>query len=363
MGTGAGTDGGSSVPDEEWERFLRDSVNGVPGAPKEPSARARMVTRRLQEQPQQAVPWRAHTPGRARRRFRAWHALVLVGALALLGVALVPGSVGGWFGGDAAQAVAGEGSGGGGGSSAGPRSRRGTVEEPFRGSPAERWEDGVRGISVPRAKATGWMTAAQVEQALAKTRDFLVATNLDADTLRGKRPDKAVALVNPQQADMARYLRQAFRKPDAENDPLLLFSRFDADTVRLVGDVVKVRGELTLREGPRGAVEVASDVTYVYPVTRATADSREVVRVVVRREVVASWDDPAKVRTEPGTFSVLSYRVNMTNGGCGRRPTGYFAPEFGPHAGGEGPGTDPYDRNGPVVGRGAAGSCGNAVRS
>ncbi|MFJ2741148.1 hypothetical protein ACIO3O_15950 [Streptomyces sp. NPDC087440] len=345
---GTGTDDGASVSDEEWEKFLRDSVNGVPGAPKEPSARARMVTRRLQEEPQQAVPWRAHVPVR-RRRFRVWHVFVLVAAVALLAVAFVPGSLAGWFGGGASPGV---GSG-----------ERGTVEEPFRGSPADRWEDGARGIFVPQAKATGWMSAAQVEQALAKTRDFLVAANLDADTLRGKRPDKAITLVNPQQADTARYLRQAFLKPDAENDPLLLFSRFDGGKVRLVGDVVKVRGELSFRAGARGAVEVASDVTYVYPVTRAAADSREVVRTVVRREVVASWDDPAKVRTDPGTFSLLSYKVNMTNGGCGVNLTGFFAPEFGTRAGGEGPDTDPYDRKGPVTEGGADGSCGNAVRS
>ncbi|WP_229898293.1 hypothetical protein [Streptomyces finlayi] len=323
-------------------------MNGVPDAPKEPSARARMVTRRLQEQPQQAVPWRAHTPGRA-RRFRVWHVFVLVAAVALLVVAFLPGSLAGWFGGDGPQA------GGGGG--------RGTVEEPFRGSPAAQWEDGVRGISVPNAKAVGWMSAAQVEQALDRTRDFLVAANLDADTLRGKRPDKAIASVNPRQEDTARYLRKAFLTPDAQNDPLLLFSRFDPEKVRLAGDVVKVRGQLRLREGPRGAVEVASDVTYVYPVRRANPDSREVERTIVRREVVASWDDPAKVRTAPGTFSLLSYKVDMTNGGCGVNLTGYFAPEFGTRAGGDGPDTDPYDRQKPVTDGGADGSCGNATRS
>ncbi|MFG2629047.1 hypothetical protein [Streptomyces sp. NPDC048473] len=35
--------GGASIPDEEWERFLRDAEAGTPGAPEEPSARARMV--------------------------------------------------------------------------------------------------------------------------------------------------------------------------------------------------------------------------------------------------------------------------------------------------------------------------------
>lgn len=33
--------GGESIPEEEWERFLREAEAGTRGAPKEPSARAR----------------------------------------------------------------------------------------------------------------------------------------------------------------------------------------------------------------------------------------------------------------------------------------------------------------------------------
>jgi hypothetical protein len=287
--------------------------------------------------------------------------VAVVAALGLLWVALTPGSLAGWFGGDGGRGVvAGDPTVG---SEVGPRQQRGTVEEPFRGSPAALWADGAEGISVPAAKAVGWMSAAQVEQAIARTREFLVEGNLDAGVLKGKRPDKAIALVNPQQADMPRYFERAFSKPDAQHDPLLLFSRFDSGKTRLVGDVVKVRGHMSVREGERGALVVASDVTYVYPVVKAAEGSDDVVRTVVRREVVASWDDPAKVRTVPGTFSLISYKVNMTNGGCGGGHTGYFAPEFGPQAPGEGPGLDPYDRSRAVTGGGPDGACGNATRS
>lgn len=46
-----GDQDGSSVSDDEWERFLRESAEGVPDAPKEASARARIVTRRLRRSP------------------------------------------------------------------------------------------------------------------------------------------------------------------------------------------------------------------------------------------------------------------------------------------------------------------------
>ncbi|MFF1281529.1 hypothetical protein ACFVY4_12270 [Streptomyces sp. NPDC058299] len=45
------------------------------------------------------------------------------------------------------------------------------------------------------------MDAAQAEQALWRSRDFLVAAGLDSRVLRGERPTKAIALLNPHQKD------------------------------------------------------------------------------------------------------------------------------------------------------------------
>ncbi|MFE1857390.1 hypothetical protein [Streptomyces anandii] len=364
--------GGESIPDEEWERFLREAEAGVEGAPEEPSARARMVARRLREESGRPEPWRGHPPAR-RQRGKGWYAFGLLVAAALLVVALDPGLVAGWFGGE----------GGDGGSAplaveskrpdqpppTEAAARRPTVGQPFRGSPAAQWGDGTAGIGLPEARATGWMDKGQVAQALEKSRDFLVASSLDPGVLRGERPRKAIALINPHQRDVQDYLATAFRAPSRENDPVLLFSRFDRTKVRLVGDVVKTRGRITYREGKRGAVEVTTDVTYVYPAVRAAAGSDEVVRTIVRREVVMSWDDPAKVITEPGTFSLVSYKADTTNGGCAT-PTGYFTPEFGPERAASHPAdgaeVDPYDRSKSMETRmreaGGAG-CGTATRS
>ncbi|NEB75426.1 hypothetical protein G3I40_09340, partial [Streptomyces sp. SID14478] len=71
----------SAISDDEWERFQRESAEGVREAPKEPSARARMVTRRLREEAAPPPGWRTHHPPRQRRR---WYAVGLVAALALL---------------------------------------------------------------------------------------------------------------------------------------------------------------------------------------------------------------------------------------------------------------------------------------
>lgn len=362
--------GEASIPDEEWERFLREAEAGTKGAPEEPSARARMVAQRLREETGPQEPWRSHQPAR-RQGGKGWYAIGLLVAVALLVVALDPGRVAGWFR-------------GGGGESAPlaveserpdqpppteAAAQRPTLERPFRGSPAARWGDGTAGIGLPEARATGWMSKGQVAQALEKIREFLAASSLDPGVLRGERPRKAIALINPHQPDVQNYLATAFRAPSRENDPLLLFSRFDKTKVRLVGDVVKTRGRITYREGQRGAVEVTTDVTYVYPVVRAAAGSDEVARTIVRREVVMNWDDPAKVVVEPGTFSLVSYKVDTTNGGCDTF-TGYLTPEFGADRTasrrGDGPEVDPYDRSTSMETRmrkaGDAG-CGTATRS
>jgi hypothetical protein len=300
----------------------------------------------------------------------------LVVVVALLVVGLFPQQVVGWFGGDdsgqdgAPQAAESE----------RPREAPGagrdlppTLAEPFRGSPAARWADGAAGITVPPAEATGWMDAARVERALRQSRDFLVAAGLDSQVLRGERPTKAIALLNPHQKDVQEYLRTALssKAPSGRTDPLLLFSRFRPEQSRLVGDVVKTRGRLTYREGRQGAVEVTADVTFVYPVTPAGdgGPDAEVVRTIVRRQVVMSWDDPARIITEPGTMSLVSYALDMTNGGCSA-PTGYFVPPFGTadeQPAGRARRVDPYDRSKPIDASNGTtatgGNCATATRS
>ncbi|MEU1119209.1 MULTISPECIES: hypothetical protein [unclassified Streptomyces] len=376
------------MSDEEWERFLRDSVNGAAGAPVEPSARERAVRRPSPKgsAPKGSAPkgsaakgsgqpegWRTYTPARSRRRTGRYVAGLVV-AVALLGVALFPHRVADWFGGGGQDdtPLAAESARPSGAPDDGP-ARRPTRAEPFRGSPAARWADGAAGITVPRAEATGWMDAAQVERALRRSRDFLVAAELDPRVLRGERPTKAIALLNPHQKGVQAYLRRALSsaRPTPETDPLLLFSRFRPEQARLVGDVVKTRGRLTYREGELGAVEVTADVTFVYPVTPAADGGRsdEVVRTIARRTVVMSWDDPSRIATEPGTMSLVSYKLDMTNGGCSA-PTGYFVPPFGgdrdrptdaEHR------LDPYDRSKPLDAGGggtdADDDCATATRS
>ncbi|MFJ7629633.1 hypothetical protein ACIQZN_24360 [Streptomyces sp. NPDC097595] len=345
--------GGSSIPDEEWERFLREAEAGTPGAPEEPSARARMVAQRLREETGPPPGWRTHQP--PRRRGRVWYVVGLVIVVALLVVALVPGRAAGWLGfhggGDPTAATPG----------------RPTLDDPFKGSPAEHWAAGTAGITMPSARATGWMSEKQVSDALDNSLAFLSDSGLDPAVLRGERPAQAIAALNTKQPGIKEYLANAFDSPTRDADPLLLFSRFDPSYARPAGDVIKTRGELTYREGERGAVEVTADVTFVYAVVRASGDGDEVARTIARREIVMSWDDPGEVIMEPGTFSLTSYRLDSANGGC-ENISGFFRPDFEKEPGPSGGATevDPYERGTSMderMGDRDASDCGTATRT
>ncbi|MER7176734.1 hypothetical protein [Streptomyces mesophilus] len=368
QGNASGGQGDSSIPDEEWERFLRESEAGAAPAPAEPSARARQVAARLRDSPEPGA-WRTGPAAGPRRgRAKRWgYAAAIAGSVAVLLFAMKPSLL---TGGDPepqpSEALPAE--------TAPPESapppvdpQTPTLAEPFRGSPAAQWADGTEGVHVPVARATAWMSAAEVTQALVLAREFLAATNLDREVLYGERPAKAIALINPHQPDMRQTMDRALRKPSEEDDPRNLITRFHPFKTKLVGDVVKTRGRLTYAEGNRGDLVVTADVTLVYPVTTVEEGDDEVRRVIIRRELVLSWDDPTKWQTAPGTFTLLDYGAEYTNAGCDGEITGYFEPSFkrAPASGTPSATTsvDPYDRSAPMQEAGESEGCQAASRT
>ncbi|UYQ63899.1 hypothetical protein [Streptomyces peucetius] len=368
------------VSDEEWALFVRDAESGA-DAPKEPSARARMVTERLRARDAEAARQGGHRWGRKPkapaqppgwRTGPAWQEMngtkarrkrvtSTVAVLALLGLAVVairPELVTDHLpdGGEsdvAAAPLAPETARPTAAPSADPYPDAPTLKEPFRGSPALRWADGAAGIVVPEAKAVGGMSRKQVAHALKSVKDFLVAANIDPATVRGERPEAALEILDPLQRGGRGWLEKALREPDEEQDPLVAFSRFDPRDVRLVGDVVKTRGRMTFGKGDRdGEVRVRTDYTFVYPLVRAKPGSTEVARTVVRRQLTFALYDPARTASTPGKLFALRWSYYAGNHDC-RTSSGYYEPEFtaelmtSPDP--SGPVRDPYDRRGDLA--------------
>ncbi|MFD5323889.1 hypothetical protein [Streptomyces sp. NPDC127092] len=228
-----------------------------------------------------------------------------------------------------------------------------TLREPFKGSPALRWADGAAGIELPAAKATGWMSKAQVADALKKSKEFLVAANLDPAVIKGGKPAAALALVDPKQPDVLADLEKSLTAPTEENDPTSLFSRFDPKDVRQAGTVVKTRGRMTVEAGrgeDAGAVLIRADYTFVYPLVKSAPGSDEVTRTIVRRTVVFGLSDPEEFEVTKGRLAIWEWNANVGNSACDRND-GFLHPQFDsdlaadPDAEPAGPEEDPYDRS------------------
>ncbi|MFD0335360.1 hypothetical protein ACFQZ0_22995 [Streptomyces erythrogriseus] len=389
----------AAPPDDAWEQFLRDSEAGVPAsAPKEPSARARMVTERLRAldeahaaaagrkgrrfgrsrpvAPARPEGWRTgpawrEMDGRASRRRTVWSVVGVLTAAALAVVAVNPSAALSWLPG---------GLGGGGADASGASASRvdasgveasgveasplapetarptgapgeaegiPTRERPFTGSPAARWEAGADAIRLPRAKAVNGVPAARIEEALRGTKEFLAAANLDPAVLKGGEPVKALALVDPLEADYLADLRAAVRRPTEDNDPVSAFTRFDPEKVDLVGHV-RVRGRMTVAPdtAAEGRALITADYTFVYGVARVGGD--ETTRVIVRRVLQVDAADPSRYQGTEGRLWIRDLASEIGNDDC-REGDGLINPSFfsdllsaSPQAGGT---RDPYDRS------------------
>lgn len=367
----------SEIPDDVWEQFTRDTARDIhASAPKEPSARARMVTERLRQQEARGeLPpgWRTgpawhERDGRASRRRKLWAVLGVPVAVAVALVALKPSLLpGDPFGADESSAVASplpvE--------TAAPSAAPGasdpeipTLDEPFAGSPALRWADGEAGVVLPEAKAVGSVPKDRVEQALKLTKKLLVGANLDPKAVRGARPEAALSVLDPKQPELLDELNTALRSPSREHDPVTLFSRFDPDEVRPVGDVIKTRGHMRVKKGSHGGVAVRADYTFVYPVVRADGPT-EVTRTIVRRVIDVELADPARYEVTQGRLLLLEYDQEIGNSACDVYD-GYLHPEFSSSeptgAAPSGPTTDPYDRS-KDLGRDGSDDCGTVTRT
>ncbi|GHB44369.1 hypothetical protein GCM10010347_12220 [Streptomyces cirratus] len=383
MGSSEGA-GGSGVSDEEWARFVREAGGGAGEAPKEPSARARMVTERLRREDEEraarergwkgrkarkarqaAEPagWRTGPAwqeregrGKGKRRLKATAAVVFIAALAV--VAVRPELVIDRLTGKTEARKNARGAAPLPGETARPTAApsqqypdRPTLEEPFRGSPALQWADGAAGIELPGAKAVGGLSEEQVADAIAKTGRLLAAANLEPATLRGERPQAALDLLDPVQEDGRGLLEKALARPSKDADPLWLFSRFDPAQARVHGDVVKTRGRMWFDSTRPGEVLVHSDYTFVYPLVQARAGADEVARTIVRRELTVALADPARIEATPGKLQIVSWSESAGNDDCSRDGQGYLHPMFQadqrarPSSEASGPVTDPYDRS------------------
>jgi hypothetical protein len=152
--------------------------------------------------------------------------------------------------------------------------------DPFAGSPAAGFADGEKGIVLPQARALGGLSRAQVSAALRRVRRLVVAARLAPETVRGKKPDAFIKLLDARQrAFFVAHLDKGGRKSNTRG---WLFS-LKPGTADLTTETVKADGETTLaaRHGKDGlgGVTITADYLFVHAVNRP-GDPATVKRLV-----------------------------------------------------------------------------------
>lgn len=202
--------------------------------------------------------------------------------------------------------------------------------DPFRGTAADTWADGAAGIVVPAARPAGGFSRAQVAAAYETTRQLLIASNLDAQTLLGGAPTAFAKLLAP--AQRTQFLAGLHKTGVTKSgDPLSTrawVASFPPGSAELVGNVIKVRGTMSARSVARsGTVVLAIDVNYRFSyVVEQPHDSSDWTRVDDR--VYGSFDfAPAGDRgtlLEPWDDAVIT---NSGSHACGTAD-GYIHPDY-----------------------------------
>lgn len=205
----------------------------------------------------------------------------------------------------------------------------GAPADPFAGTPADHWADGVAGISVPPAAPQGEFTAAQVHAAYQATRQLLTAGNLDWPTLRGGVPTAfASLLTSAQRAEFYSGLDRTGL--DRQGFPLSTrtwVTSFAPGTASFVTSVVKVHGTMsagTAILSGSAVLRVQVDYMFVYAVEPPghPADWMRVVVQDVGHVDFARWDDPGGA-LEPW----VSTGGAVSGEQCGV-PDGYIHPAY-----------------------------------
>ncbi len=229
-----------------------------------------------------------------------------------------------------------------------------TPQGPVRAAAADRlftadqvagYRTGAAGITLPAARATAHFTADQVLQALTISKEYLIASSLDATALTGGDVRGVRDLLSP--GELEQFDRSLARPADdGRHAATGWLVRFDPDRIVLADPQVRVRGTVAVREHGSDTLDVATDHTLVYTVRSADSRRPDPSLFTVRRQLRLSFDhdDLAAHQVEVEDAAVEAGPLD-----CGSDPSAYFRPLLTGQVATSGVGTDPYDHRAPVA--------------
>ncbi len=206
----------------------------------------------------------------------------------------------------------------------------GPPADPFAGTLADHWADGAAGIVAPAARPVATFTAAQVAAAYATARALVIAASLDRQTLLGGAPTAFARLLTA--AQRAQFLAglgsKGVTKDGLARSTRTLVASFAPGSTGLIGDVIKVAGLMSARAITEpGTVILAIDVNYLFAyVIEPPHDPADWIRVVVHEHGsidFARGDGPRGV-LEPWDRAVIAA---ASGAACGSAD-GYIHPDY-----------------------------------
>ena len=215
---------------------------------------------------------------------------------------------------------------------------------PFAGSPADQYASGAAGIRLPKATAKGRFSARQVAEALTLAKSYLVAADLDRDTVTGRSVEAVRALLDPLGP---RPAFDADLRPPKVEGMLNWLSRFKPGETALVGTTIKVNGSTTYKLQAADELVVHMDYLVVYPVQRARSADQETTRVIVRH--IFDFSTFYHRNTTRGKLWPTEWDEYASGVRCNTHD-GFLHPDYPRDltgGGGHGPVRDPYDQTQP----------------
>lgn len=153
---------------------------------------------------------------------------------------------------------------------------------PFAGSPAQSYAEGVAGFVMPKARAVGGLSEKQVAAGLKRTRALLAAAFLDRATIAGGRPSAFMKLLHPDERSI--FAKRLDRKGgERDGDTRGWVTSLAPGSAELATDVIKVASKATLapfKEPGHAGAKVTTRFVVVYGVRRP-GDAGSTMRLVV----------------------------------------------------------------------------------
>ncbi|WP_322777745.1 hypothetical protein [Frankia sp. Cas4] len=168
--------------------------------------------------------------------------------------------------------------------------------DPYSGTAAARFATGADGIVLPAAAATGRFTAAEVDTALRKTKEYMTVAYLDPRVYAGDE-DALFALLNDRERKGIQQWLAA--DPSDHSRGLTFFARFAPGVTLMVPDV-RVDGTVTVALGRDShELEIHTNHVYVYPLRRGSEEAL----VTVHRDMIFRFYATGSVRAgEEGPY-------------------------------------------------------------